>query len=225
MREESAAARVRVALSGSDGLSRGGVLNEIQPGVFWWKALHPNLGIEVSSYCLADSGTLIDPLVPAEGVEWFSVDGRPDPQRVLLTNRHHLRDSARFDAEFGCSIHCHEAGLHEFAAGPDVEGFFFGDEVAPGVVAHEVGAICPEETALHIAHGNGLLAVADGVINYGGVRFVRDSLLGDSAEEVKRGLRDAYGRLLELEFDALLFAHGDPIPEGGKAALREFVAG
>jgi hypothetical protein len=205
-------------------LTMAAVATELQPGVFWWTAVHPNLGTDVSSYYLADSGTLIDPLIPAEGLEWFGGDARPVPQRVLLTNRHHLRDSARFDAEFGCSILCHEAGLHEFADGPDVEGFFFGEEVAPGVVAQQVDAICPEETALHISLGDGLVAVADGVINYDGPRFVSDRLLGDSPDAVKQGLRDAYRRLLDLRFDGMLFAHGDPIPRGGKAALREFVA-
>lgn len=205
-------------------LTMRSVPSELQPGVFWWTAIHPNLGIEVSSYYLADSGTLIDPLVPSEGLEWFGVDGRPVPQRIVLTNRHHLRDSPRFDAEFGCSIHCHAAGLHEFADGPDVEGFYFGDELAPGVVAHEVDTICPEETALHVSLGDGLLSVADGVVNYGGLRFVSDRLLGDAPEEVKRGLREAYARLSELEFDGMLFAHGHPIPTGAKDELRKFVA-
>jgi hypothetical protein len=38
-------------------------------------------------------------------------------------------------------------------------------------------------------------------------------------------LRAGYGRLLDLEFDGLLFAHGTPIPEGAKSALRAFVDG
>jgi hypothetical protein len=204
-------------------LTIAAVPSELQPGVYWWTAVHPNLGAEVSSYYLAESRTLIDPLLPPEGIEWFGGDERPIPERIVLTNRHHLRDSPRFDSEFGCTILCHEAGLHEFTNGPDVEGFFFGDEVAPGVVAHEVDAICPEETALHISAGDGLIAVADGVINYDGPRFVSDRLIGESPETVKHGLRDAYRRLLDLRFDGMLFAHGDPIPSGGKAVLREFV--
>ena len=35
-------------------------------------------------------------------------------------------------------------------------------------------------------------------------------------------LRDALRALLELPFDHLLFAHGDPVVGGGKAALRAF---
>ena len=40
----------------------------------------------------------------------------------------------------------------------------------------------------------------------------------------KRGLRDAYRVLLELDFDRLLLAHGEPLASGARAALREFVA-
>jgi hypothetical protein len=57
----------------------------------------------------------------------------------------------------------------------------------------------------------------------GELEFVPDSLM-DEPEETKRGLRQAYERLLGLDFDALLLAHGRPIPTGGKAALRKFVA-
>ena len=73
--------------------------------------------------------------------------------RILLTNRHHYRHSDRLAAALGCPVLCHEAGLHEFEGGPEVHGFAFGEEVAPGIVAREVGVICPEETALHIQHG------------------------------------------------------------------------
>jgi hypothetical protein len=198
-------------------------VEEIVPGVLHWKAVHPKLKIEVSSYYLPDSGTLIDPLLPPDGLD--SLRGGTEPQRIVLTNRHHVRNSEDFVREFGCTIHCHEAGLHEFEGGPEVEGFAFGDELAPGVVAHEVGVICPEESALHVSAGDGVLSVADGVISYDGLRFVPDHYLGDDPDGVKRGLRDAYRQLCDLEFDALLVAHGDPIPEGARDQLREFAAG
>jgi len=196
-------------------------LEEIGPGIHHWTAKHPKIGIEVSSYYVEPSRTLLDPLLPAEGIEWFRE--RPAPQRIILTNRHHYRHSGEVQAEFGCPVLCNENGLHEFDSGPEVEGFAFGDELAEGVTAHEVGAICPEETAVHVQVGVGYLAIADGLINYGGVGFVPDGLLGDDPEEIKRGLRESYRRLLDVEFDGVLFAHGDPIPRGGKGALREFV--
>ena len=199
------------------------VATEIQPGVLHWKVTHPRIGQEVSSYYLAESGTLLDPMVPEEGLGMFGSDGVPTPQRIVLTNRHHLRDSARFDAEFGCSIHCNDAGLHEFANGPDVEGYFVGDEVSHGVVAHAMDAICPDDTVLHIATAEGLLAFADAVISWEGeLAFVPDFLM-DQPEIVKPKVLAAARRLCELEFDALLFAHGDPVATGGKQALESFI--
>ena len=204
-------------------LTMAAVPTEIHPGVHWWTVPHPRIQQRVSSYFLTDSGTLLDPMVPEEGLGWFKLGDPGVPQRIVLTNRHHLRDSGAFDGEFGCSVHCNQAGLHEFANGPDVEGFFIGDEVAPGVVAHEMDAICPDDTALHIGTGPGLLALADAVIHVAGeVTFVPDFLM-DDPPAVKRGVLEASRRLLELDFDGLLFAHGDPIAEGGKAALQGFV--
>ena len=60
---------------------------------------------------------------------------------IVLTNRLHYRQSEAF----GCPVLCHEAGLHEFDGGEAVEGFAFGDELAPGVTAVEIGVLTPEE--------------------------------------------------------------------------------
>jgi hypothetical protein len=197
-------------------------MEEIAPGIFHWKAMHPRIRSEVSSYYLADSGTLLDPMVPPdEGLEWF--DESP-PQRVVLTNRHHYRESDRFRERFDLPVACNETGLHEFERGPRVDGFSVGDEVAPGVTAHELDSICPDDTCLHIAAGPGFLAFADGIISYRGLGFVPDGYM-DDPEEVKRGVREKAGRLLELDFDGILVAHGDPQPSGGREALRRFVEG
>jgi hypothetical protein len=196
-------------------------MKEIGPGVHHWKAMHPNIRTEVSSYYVEPAATLVDPLLPPEGVGWFR--SRRPPERIVLTNRHHYRHSDRFEAEFGCTVLASEPGLHEFSDGREVEGFTFGDRITDGITAHEVGAICPDETAVHVEVGDGFVAVADGLINYGGLGFVPDDLIGDDPEAVKDGLRDVYRRLLALDFDGLMCAHGDPIPSGAKEALREFV--
>ena len=199
-------------------------MDEIRPGILHWTAFHEGIGLDVSSYYLAEVATLIDPMTPAGGLD--AIDAVRPPELIVLTNRHHLRDSSRFVARFGCTIVCHEAGLHEFDDGPAVEPFSFGDELAPGVRALEVDAICPEETALHIDMSQGILAFADGIVHMDGeLRFVSDRLLGDEPEEVKRGLREAYTKMLELTFDDLFFAHGLPVLGGGRSALERFLTG
>ncbi len=200
-------------------------MREILPGLFHWTTVHPKIKIEVSSYYALAAGALIDPLIPAEGVDRLRELG--PPENIFLTNRHHYRHCAELEREFGCPVWCNETGLHEFTQGEPVRGFRAGDVLPGGIESFAVGAICPDETALRIAVGEGALAIADGVVRdgAGSLAFVPDELLGDEPAAVKQGLRAAYAHLLDLEFDHLLFAHGTPWIGGGKEALRAFVEG
>jgi len=200
-------------------------MKEIVPGILHWTAFHEGIGFDVSSYFVERGATLIDPMLPPDGVEAFR--GR-EPEVILLTNRHHYRHSDRFVEAFGCPVRCHAAGLHEFEGGPEVEGYAFGQELAPGITAHPVGSICPDDTALHIRTADGgALAFADGLTRPrgGGLTFVPGFLMGDEPAAVRAGLRESLRRLLDLDFDHILFAHGEPLIGGGRAALRDFVAG
>jgi len=193
-------------------------MRQILPGIWHWTATPPSTGGEVSSYWARPARAVIDALLPEEGIDAFAEE---PPERVLLSNRHHLRHAELFAQELGCTIHCSKPGLHEFSGGPDVQGFDFGEEIAPAIEALEIGAICPDESAL--LHGEGALSIADGICHYEGeMDFVSDSLLGPDPEGVKAGLRESYSRILDRDFDSLLFAHGDPIVGGGKEALRQF---
>ena len=201
-------------------------MREVLPGVFHWTTLHPRIQRDVSSYWLDRAGVAIDPLVPSElGLEWFS-ERTSSPKAVLLSNRHHYRDSARFVDAFGCSVHCNAAGLHEFSHGEAVEGFEPGDTLPGGVLACEVAGICPDETALYLPEQRAV-ALADGVVRGrqgGSPGFVPDSLMDDSPG-TKRALLAAYARLLDqLDFEHVLLAHGDPLIGDGRAALQELVA-
>ena len=200
-------------------------MNELLPGIFHWRVSHPDIYIEVDSYYVfsPNPAFLIDPLVPQEGIDWFRE--RPAPQHIYLTNRLHDRHCRRFIKDFGVTVWCHEAGLHEFADGSfDVKAFRFGDELPGGVRALEVGILCPEETALLLPSAGGVLSIGDAIINEGGeLSFVPDTLIGDDPPAVKRGLKTALLQICQQEtFDHLLFAHGDPIIGGGKETLRTF---
>ena len=198
-------------------------MDELTPGLWHWTAFRTTIRRTVHSAYDERSRTLIDPMLPEEGLDWFVEHG--PPERIVLVNRHHLRHSARFVERFGCSVHCHEAGLWDLHDAPvRVQPFRFGDELAPGVVAHRVASICPEETGLQLASA---LAVADGVQrdDDGRLSFMPDFLLGANPEGVKRGLADAYLRLAEtLDFDVLLLGHGAPLVEEAREMLRAFAS-
>jgi glyoxylase-like metal-dependent hydrolase (beta-lactamase superfamily II) len=196
-------------------------VEEILPGVLHWTAFHEGIRSVVHSHFALASRTLFDPMVPEEGLEAFQDDRAPE--RIVLSTRHHYRHSDRFREAFGCPVLCHQSGLHEFEGGPEVEGFAFGEEVVPGVVARDVDAISPDDTAVHLTDARAML-FGDGVIRYqGDLRFVPDQYM-DDPEETKRGLREAFRALLDQDFEALLFAHGEPLTSGGKEALRAFAA-
>jgi len=196
-------------------------MDEIAPGIWHWAVPHPGIGMRVHSYYLATERVLLDPIAPSEGLDWFVANGPPTD--VLLTNRHHYRSSDDFVERFGVTVRCVRLGMHEFSHGEPVVPFDVGDELPGEVIAHEVGAICPDETALFIP-ARRALAVADGVVRWvegGALGFVPDYLM-DEPEQTKAGLRDAYRSLSRLDFDHLLLAHGDPLVGNGRELLAAF---
>ncbi len=196
-------------------------MRQVAPGIVHWTAKHPRIGIEVSSYLLVASGVLLDPLPPAAGFDALAEWG--EPRMVVLTNRHHHRAAAEAAERFGIPVRVSEPGVGEASQHVAVQPFAWDEELAPGVRALEVGAICPDESAVLFTTEHAL-ACADGVIRMGDgpLQFVPDQLIGDDPETVKAGLRDAYLRLLDLPFEHLLLAHGDPVIGNGHEALAAF---
>jgi hypothetical protein len=189
-------------------------MEEIAPGVWHWTALREPIGNDVSSYYLAEERVAIDPMLPPEQPEWFR------PEHAILTCRHHDRDAW----QLGCTVWVVAQGAHELAGRGEFRTYEWGDELPGGALAYEVGSLSPDETAIHLP-GHRALAVGDGVVRWeddGPLGFVPDRFMGDP-ERDKAGLRAAYRRLLELDFDLLLLGHGHPAVGDAKAQLRAFL--
>jgi hypothetical protein len=192
-------------------------MHEIAPGIRHWTAKHPKHGLEVSSYWLPALAVLLDPLaVPDE------VEGVTD---VVLSNRHHKREAFQAAERFGAPVRVPRTGLGEFGEDEPVEPYDFQEPFANGAItAYQVTEYWPDDGALHIPTVDAL-QIADTVVNYGGIQFVPDNLMGDDPEAEKRDIKATLGHLAdELEFEHLLFAHGTPIPGEGRERLREFAA-
>ena len=193
-------------------------MDEIAPRIRHWKATHPNLGVPVSAYWLPDLRVLLDPIAVPDEVEGV--------EHILLSCRHHVRDCLEAAERFGATVSAPKTGMHDYPDDTPIQPYDFGEPVAGGgVTPHQVGALSPDETALHIPSVNAL-AIADGAIRYGEeLHFVPDQYM-DDPESDKEGIRRGLGELAEqLEFDVLLLAHGEPIRSGGREALRDFAAG
>jgi hypothetical protein len=189
-------------------------VDEIASGVWHWTALRESISSDVSSYYLAEERVAIDPMLPLEQPAWFR------PEHAILTCRHHDRDAWKL----GCTVWVVAQGAHELEGRGEFRTYAWGDELPGGVIACEVDALSPDETALHVpAHR--ALAIGDGVIRWeadGPLDFVPDRYMDDPDRD-KAGLRAAYERLLELDFDLLLLAHGNPVVGDGKEQLRAFL--
>lgn len=190
-------------------------MHEIAPGIRHWTAPHPNIGIEVSSYWLPELRVLLDPLAVPEEVDGIDA--------IVLSNRHHKREAFEAAERFGAPVRVPRVGLHEFAEDDPVEPYDFEEPFADGAItAYQVTGFWPDDGALHIPSASAL-GIADTIVNYDGIRFVPDNLMGDDPEAEKRDIKQTLSRLAgELEFEHLLFAHGPPVPGEGRERLRDF---
>jgi glyoxylase-like metal-dependent hydrolase (beta-lactamase superfamily II) len=190
-------------------------MHELAPGIFHWTAPHPNIGVEVSSYWIPALKLLLDPLAVPDEVE--------DVDCILLSCRHHVRDSLEAAERFGATVEAPRNGMHDYGDGTPIQPYDFGNSLVGGEVsAHQVGGLSPDETALHIPSVNAL-SIADGAIRYGeDLHFVPDQYMDDPDKD-KADLKRGFGELADqLDFDVLLLAHGKPYPSGGRDALRQF---
>ncbi len=195
--------------------------HEVIDGVFEWRAPHPGIGQVVHSCWLPGPRVAIDPI----GAPWLDAELEQGGgvERIVLSNRHHRRGCAELAERFDAEVLAPAVGMHEFGSGTSIRPYEWGDELAPGLTAHEIGVICPDDGALHIATGPGALLIADSVIRWDGeLAFVPDFLM-DEPEATKAGTLRALVPLLELDWDALLLAHGEPVASGGKAELERFI--
>jgi hypothetical protein len=192
-------------------------MQEIAPGIRHWTARHPKHGLEVSSYWLPDLHVLLDPLAVPDEVEGV--------EEIILSNRHHRRESFEAGERFDAPVRVPRAGLHEYGEDDPVEPYDFEEPLAGGAITpYQVTELWPDDCVLHIPTLNAL-EVADTVVNYGDeLALVPDQYMDDPAAE-RRGIREGLARYAdELDFEHLLLAHGTPIAGRGRQALREFVA-
>jgi glyoxylase-like metal-dependent hydrolase (beta-lactamase superfamily II) len=190
-------------------------MRELTPGIWHWTATHPNLGVDVSSYWLPELKLLLDPIAVPDEVE--------DVECVLLSCRHHVRDSLEAAERFGATVQAPRPGMHDYDDDTPIQPYDFSTGLLGGeVTAHQVGGLSPDETALHIPSVQAL-CIADGAIRYGDeLHFVPDRYM-DDPEQDKADLKRGFGELADqLDFDVLLLAHGTPYPSGGRDALRKF---
>jgi glyoxylase-like metal-dependent hydrolase (beta-lactamase superfamily II) len=188
-------------------------VRELQPGLWWWEAVHPEWtpevaataewGPEVSSYAIDDGERLllIDPTTPPGPVDELAADRETV---IVLTSPWHARDTPKLVERFGASVFVPppDEGDPNPVAG---EVFRAGDRLRVGVEAFP--GMEPNDLVLWIESRRALVA-GDTFIDRGrGFEFPADwADKGVLPEQILETLRP----LLELPVELVLPTHGAP---------------
>lgn len=191
---------------------------EVVPGVWRWFVSNERIGgAESTSHAVrGDDGiVLIDP-VRLAGEALARLE---DVRATCLTAQCHQRSAWRFRRELGAPVWAPE-GTRPLDEEPD-ERYAAGDQLPGGLRAmHTPG---PEDAhfSFLLERGGGVLFCSDLLTHYEGreLDFVPLRFHDDPAQT-----RRSVEGLLDLDFSVLCLAHGSPLTEDPKAAIRTLLA-
>ena len=210
-------------------------MQRLGEGLWRWTARHPewhpgDFGAEVACFAAqaGDTTLLIDPLLPPEPEQVLTaIDGALENRlAILISIPYHVRSSEelwrRYRKDAETTIHGHRACAKRLEDESAFRAIDADAELPGGVTAHAIGKPRRYETPLHVPSLRALV-FGDAVVEWQGRLRVWAHDKVDS--KVERFYRERFNPtlepLLELDFDAVLPTHGEPLRTGGKKALRD----
>jgi glyoxylase-like metal-dependent hydrolase (beta-lactamase superfamily II) len=202
-------------------------MREIFPGVFTWGSTYIDRPWDLNGYAIVlDSGTLlIDPPAPDEG-GWQTL---PKPiTTIVLTNRDHIRDAALFQKRYDARLIAGKNELAQLAPLKIDQAVREGDLIAGVLRVIDLPGKSPGEIGLYVdpAHHpvsrqlGGILFLGDAIIGNppGALGLVPEQKIDDS-----KTLRQSLHKLLDYDFEVLLLCDGQPVLNGAKLTVRQFL--
>ena len=210
-------------------------MDELTEGLWRWTARHPEwhpgeFGAEVASFAAQanDTTLLIDPLLPADPSSVLAVIDENLGKRlaILITVPYHVRSAeelwSRYKSAAETTIHGHPACAKRLEDRSAFHEIDIAEPLPAGVTAYAIGKPRRHETPLHLPSHRALV-FGDAVAESGGRLVVWASEKVDA--KIERFYRERFNPtlepLLELDFDAVLTTHGQPLMSDGKRALRD----
>ncbi|HEY7530481.1 MAG TPA: MBL fold metallo-hydrolase [Gemmatimonadota bacterium] len=193
----------------------------VADGVWTWTVTDDRIGGAPSTTVAVEEARESLVLVNPLRLDPEELDRLGGVSALVLTGPSHVRAAPYYRELTGAPIWA-PAGLRRDDLDPD-ETFADGEDVPGGLRAVALRGPSDVETAFHLARGAGVLIVGDALTNIpasGGLHLLPPPHNPDVA-----GTRRSARRLLELEFELVLFAHGDPLRERAKDRLREVIEG
>jgi hypothetical protein len=187
-------------------------IRDVAPGLWIWRTEHPDWepGFAwqriVNSTCVESGGEIavLDPLAPPPDAAeiWDRLDARPPTMAVVL-KPDHVRDVDLFVGRYGLRAFGPYVFERDNLPDTDLEGIQPGTELPGGLVAlydgrgrNETPLWLPEQRALVFADA---LTAPDGELLVWGTPWHEERVL------------PALAALLDLPFELLVVAHGEPV--------------
>jgi glyoxylase-like metal-dependent hydrolase (beta-lactamase superfamily II) len=204
-------------------------MHEVLPRIFTWGSTYEDRPWDLNGYALAlEKGTiLIDPPA-ANDSDWPKFEALKPISRIILTNRDHVRDAELFRQRFGARLIAGAEEAKHFAPVVIDEMVREGDVIAgllrvihlPGKSPGEIALLLDSKSHAAAREHGGILFLGDAIIGNppGELGLIPEEKLDDPAL-----LRQSLRKLLDYQFDVLLFCDGKPMLHGGKEAVEKFV--
>jgi hypothetical protein len=192
-------------------------IEPVAPGIFLWRVYDPAVKADLFSTAIATTAGsyLIDPvaMVPEAAAE---LQANNPIGGIVITNENHTRAAAGFAETFRVSIHGHPAlvnGSGVLKVEPVQDRGVFASELT----AIEIDGGPPGEIAIHSSRDGGSMIVGDALINFEpyGFTFLPPKYCSNA-----RVMRRSLSKLLDYDFERMLFAHGTPILAGARHRLE-----
>jgi glyoxylase-like metal-dependent hydrolase (beta-lactamase superfamily II) len=193
-------------------------LTRLLPGLFVWQEYDSAVKAELfSSAILTSSGLyIVDPIPLVDNRQLMDVT---PVSGVVVTNSNHLRAASDYANKFGAPVFAHSESFpdKEFPCLIEIDD---GQRIANQLEVITIDGAAPGEIALYHSPNGGTLIVGDALINFEpyGFTFLPRKYCRNQ-KEMRRSLR----KLLGLEVERMLFAHGTPLLSGASARLRQLL--
>jgi len=185
-------------------------LRDVAPGLWLWRVAHPDWkpGLEweplVASTCVASRGevALLDPLAPPDEADdvWDRLDAHP-PTLLVVLKPDHVRDVDLFARRYGARAYGPELFWRHGIPEAELEPIYPDTEL-PGGLRVLYDGRGRNETPLWLPEQR-TLVFADALIG-------ADELRIWDTPHIERA-RPALRELLELPFERVIVAHGEPV--------------
>jgi len=196
-------------------------MKNVLPGIWQWSWFSEEKQLDFNGLFLTvgEHKILIDP--PPMTGEASSVIRRNGPvDYIIVTNRDHVREAARYQGEFRCQLYVPQADASQMGLTP-TKTFNDGELLPGGIwVIQLKDQKSPGESALFIQQGKGALIVGDALI---GKPAGSVSLLPAEKYADVRKAREGLGRLLKYNFDSLLVGDGVSVLTDAKQIVEQML--